>query len=359
MADQYVPLIVKTKALGDVGAKIVDSGGTNVAAVDASGRVSVSLAASSATVTVETELPTAAALADATANPSVPTVGAAGLLYNGTTWDRVRGDTTNGLDVDVTRVQGTVAVDSELPAAAALADNTANPTVPGVGAFLMGFDGTNWDRIQTGGAASGALKVDGSAVTQPVSIAGTQSVDVDAWNGVAPTAAAALADSMATPTAPQIGAFLMAWDDAGGNWDRVRINASSELVVTTSASSGAPTDPRKNRVTSSGLATGGTVDLDSTQISSSKTGKLANVVVCSANPLRIDVKTVLNGTPTTIMTAFTSAANPTFDWTPPHANYVQQAENVGGGLDGFRVTVTNRDDVLTADVYATFYWDEV
>lgn len=29
-----------------------------------------------------------------------------GMMYNGATWDRVRGDTTNGLDVDVTRVTG-------------------------------------------------------------------------------------------------------------------------------------------------------------------------------------------------------------------------------------------------------------
>ena len=29
-------------------------------------------------------------------------------IFNGTTWDRARGDTTNGLDVDVTRVQGIV-----------------------------------------------------------------------------------------------------------------------------------------------------------------------------------------------------------------------------------------------------------
>lgn len=37
---------------------------------------------------------------------------------------------------------------TELPAAATLADNTANPTVPGVAAFLMCFDGTTWDRCQ-------------------------------------------------------------------------------------------------------------------------------------------------------------------------------------------------------------------
>lgn len=40
------------------------------------------------------------------------------------------------------------AVDTELPAAAALADNTANPTVPAVAAFIMGFDGTTWDRLK-------------------------------------------------------------------------------------------------------------------------------------------------------------------------------------------------------------------
>lgn len=49
-------------------------------------------------------LQTAAALADATANPTIPAWAAMGMLYNGTTWDRMRGDTTNGLDVDVTRL---------------------------------------------------------------------------------------------------------------------------------------------------------------------------------------------------------------------------------------------------------------
>src|SRR3990167_7641334 len=43
-------------------------------------------------------------------------------------------------------IAATVTVDSELPAAAALADTTANPTIPAVAAYLMGFDGTNWYR---------------------------------------------------------------------------------------------------------------------------------------------------------------------------------------------------------------------
>lgn len=48
------------------------------------------------------------------------------------------------------------AVDTELPAAAALADDTANPTVPAVGSFTMVFDGTNWDRAP-GTTADGLL----------------------------------------------------------------------------------------------------------------------------------------------------------------------------------------------------------
>lgn len=105
-------------------------------------------------------------------------------LVNGTldATDAIGGDATNGLDVDVTRVQGSVTViqgtqanlkaevyqgstftvsvsgtvDTELPTAAALADNAANPTVPGVGAFAMVFDGATWDRAP-GTSADGLL----------------------------------------------------------------------------------------------------------------------------------------------------------------------------------------------------------
>jgi hypothetical protein len=52
-------------------------------------------------VPVDSELPAAAALADGAANPTTPTVGAGGLLWNGTTWDRAKGDTTNGAYVNV------------------------------------------------------------------------------------------------------------------------------------------------------------------------------------------------------------------------------------------------------------------
>jgi hypothetical protein len=115
------------------------------------------------TVTVDSELPAAAALSDNFANPTAPGVGAFLMLWDGATWDRGKGDSTDGLLVnlgannDVT-VTGTVTVDSELPSAAALADATANPTVPGVGGFMLGYNGATWDRVRT--ANTGRLQVD-------------------------------------------------------------------------------------------------------------------------------------------------------------------------------------------------------
>lgn len=138
---------------------------------------------STGTVVADTELPAAAALADGAGNPTTPTVGAANLAYNGTTWDRVRGDTANGLDVDVTRVQGTVTVDSELPAAAALADGAGNPTTPTVGAGNLAFNGTTWDRVR-GDVTNG--------------------LDVDVTRSALPTGASTLAEQQTQTTALQL-----------------------------------------------------------------------------------------------------------------------------------------------------------
>ena len=89
----------------------------------------------SGTVTANTELPDAAALADATANPTAPAVASFIHGWNGTTWDRLKSTTAAGL-----------VVDTEMPAAAALADATANPTIPATASYLMCFNGTTWDR---------------------------------------------------------------------------------------------------------------------------------------------------------------------------------------------------------------------
>lgn len=214
------------------------------------------------TVTVDTELPAAAALADDVANPTVPAVGAFGMVwdgatwdrmpgtsadgvlvnlganndifivdnaagarvgnpsadglssglslftrthllgFNGATWDRLRSSVANGLEVDVTQVQGTVTVDSELAAAAALTDNFATPTTAPIGAFGMMYDGAAWDMVR-GDATDGLL----------VNLGANNDVDTEL------PAAAALSDAFANPTAPAVGAMSMVWD--GGNWARL------------------------------------------------------------------------------------------------------------------------------------------
>lgn len=81
-------------------------------------------------------------------------------VFNGTNFDRVRGDITNGLDVDVTRIQG----GTDTPA-----DNFTNPTNAITTWNLNGlWDGTNWDRQR-----SFATNVDGVAA-QAVTTSGIQ-----------------------------------------------------------------------------------------------------------------------------------------------------------------------------------------
>lgn len=149
---------------------VTDGGGS----LTVDGTVSVSGA-------IDTELPAAAALADNTANPTVPAVGAFNMGWDGATWDRIRApggvvevsDAGGSLTVDGT-VAISGAIDTELPAAAALADNAANPTAPAVGAFNMGWDGTNWDRIRAPGGlvevadGGGSLTVDGTVAISAV-----------------------------------------------------------------------------------------------------------------------------------------------------------------------------------------------
>lgn len=67
--------------------------------------------------------------------------------------------TLNGTDAIPGTTASGLLVNTELPAAAALADATANPTTPSVGTFLHHFNGATWDRklgsaAGTGNAAS-------------------------------------------------------------------------------------------------------------------------------------------------------------------------------------------------------------
>lgn len=74
-------------------------------------------------------------------------------LWDGTNFDRARGDITNGLDVDVTRISGTVTVTgNQTPADAYANPTTAVNTI----ALNSTFNATTWDRLKDLGNAGDA-----------------------------------------------------------------------------------------------------------------------------------------------------------------------------------------------------------
>lgn len=80
-------------------------------------------------------------------------------------------DASNGLPVD-----------TELPAAAALADATTNPTVPAVAAHLMAWNGATWDRARSEiDSAATAQNIAMSATTNAVTLSG---LNADATLGI-------------------------------------------------------------------------------------------------------------------------------------------------------------------------------
>ena len=150
-----------TIANDSTGVVSVDDNGGNLSIDDGGNSITVD-----GTVTADTELPAAAALADGAANPTTPLIGAASLFYNGSTWDRMRGDTTNGLDVDVTR----------LPALPAGNNNIGDVDVASIaaGTNLIGDVGVK-PRTSGGltiGPASGAKQIS-AASTNATSVKGS------------------------------------------------------------------------------------------------------------------------------------------------------------------------------------------
>lgn len=80
---------------------------------------------------------------------------------------------------------GTLAVNSELPAAATLTDADANPSVPGVGGYLMGWTASAWRRIRvdTSGFLFARPSADASSFGDANALSGGTGVGNYAYNG--------------------------------------------------------------------------------------------------------------------------------------------------------------------------------
>lgn len=125
-----------------------------------------------------------------------------------------------GANNDVTVTSGSITADTELPAAAALADNTANPTAPAVGAFGHVWDGATWDR--TPGNATDGVTVNLGA-NNDVTVTGTVTANLAAGtNNIGDV------DVLSVPSDP-FGANADAAATAGGTGS---IQAKLRLMTT-------------------------------------------------------------------------------------------------------------------------------
>jgi hypothetical protein len=294
------------------------------------------------------------AIADNLATPSNDTLGAASFLmnYDGANWDMVRGDATDGLLVNLgsnndVSISGTPTVDTELPAAAALTDDFANPTAPGVGAFLMLWDSATWDRAP-GTSADGLLVNLGS--NNDVTVTGSVTVDTEL------TAVAAMADDTANPTITTIASYLMGYDNGNTNWNRVRVDDAGHLQVDVLSGGGTdtPTNPVNEYETSASVAAGATGTLTTAEAG----GKSLAALECWASvAYKVTLFTVLDGVESTDPLVIGGGqAHQAWSWKPTHRSYVPLAANAG--LDAFRVKIDNLDDTNAADVYATFHYED-
>lgn len=133
-------------------------------------------------VTVNTELPDAAALADAAANPAAPAVAGFGMLWNGTTWDRAPGTAASGLKVQQAAdnvTTGTITANGQTVQAAVVAGMTGLGLM-WYGTFASGCT-LNFEYSPDGGTSWGAF----SALPAANSSAGaTQALSAGTGTGV-------------------------------------------------------------------------------------------------------------------------------------------------------------------------------
>lgn len=224
---------------------------------------------------------------------------------------------------------GTVSNLGSMTNAGTIKEVTTIPTVTTVSNL------TNGSVAVTAGTVGGKAASGAAAVANPVLIAGTDS-----------------GGTVYAPLVDTTGALKVTGASAGTT---VTVDHGT---ITVSNPGGAPTSPQFSYQTSSALAAGALATLSFTAITNGKTGQLNKVIVSSSVPIRAEIQR-LDDAGTGVGTAgvvFTSSAYPTTWWEAPYKSYFTRSST---GTAKFRTVITNEDNALAADVYATGFWDEV
>jgi hypothetical protein len=336
------------------------------------------------------------ALGDNTTNPTVGGIAVFPLVFDGTNWDRMLGDQTDGLLVNLGTNNDVV---TELPAAAAMTDTLANPTAPAVASHLVGFDrvNTDWTRIDglvdgqvVNAAGAGLLQfgTDGSNY-QAISVdaAGQLQVDIVTMPAVDTElpAAAAMTDALANPTTPAIASHLVGWDRVNSDWTRIAGIVDGEVVGALNAgflqigtdgtnyqailtdatgalqvdvlsgggSPPAPTDPVNDSQTSVAVAVATPTDIDGLD---DDNRKLAWIDIWASVAWKGEVFTVDNAVESSRKGVTGGPAHTAVQYVPQHEDFIQVGATAG--VDAFRLKVTNLDDNLPADFHVVFHYKD-
>lgn len=357
--------------------RISGSGGSIEAKGQQVAADSIPVVLSSDVNTVDTELPAAVALsADNVVSPTAPAVGAFGLYFDGTNWDRVRGDQTDGLLVNLgtnNDVTVTGAVDTELPTAVALTDNTVNPTVPGVSAFGMVFDGATWDRM-LGDSTDGVLVNLGT--NNDVTVSGAVDTELPAAAALSDTLANPTAPAVGShlmgfdrvgvnwtridglidgQVVNAAAAGFLQFGTDGTNYQALAVDAAGNLQVDvlTGGGSDTPTNPVTNTQTSTAVAVATDTDIDS---AAADDKKLAWIDIWASVAWKGEIFTVDNAVESTRKGLCGGPAHTYCKFEPTHRNYITLGNTAG--LDAFRVKVRNLDDNNPADFHVVFHYED-
>jgi hypothetical protein len=308
------------------------------------------------------------AIADNLATPSNDTLAAATFLmnYDGTNWDMVRGDATDGLlvnlgannDVTVTSGAITLAANSGVD----IGDVDVTSVIPGTGATNLGkavdtaFGATDTGVLSLAvrdDALGGLTPAEGDVVPLYTDANGALWTNVNNTVVVSATALDIRALSEATD---QVLAFANTAADGSGTDLVPLVDASGHLQVDvlTGGGTDTPTNPVNEYETSAALAAGSTATLTTAEAGGKS---LAAVEVWSSVAYKVVLHTVDDAVESTDPIAIGGAqAHAAWNWNPTHRSYVSLTANAG--LDAFRVKITNLDDSNAADVYATFHYED-
>lgn len=318
---------------------------------------------------VDTTISGQAMLFEGAGNTLVPAQGTAadGLLVNlGANNDVVVSDGGGSITVDgAVTISGTPTVDTELPAAAVLADNSANPTAPGVAAFGMVFDGATWDRMP-GTSGTGVLVNTGA---NQVQVTGPGGLEVDVDTELPP--AGLLSTSIDPPTTSTIGSFPYVWN--GTKWVFTPGTATGASVVIT----GQDVILDTNISDGGGSITvddgGGSITVDGTVAVTDGLnieGDVAHDAADSGNPLKIGAKAIAHGAnPTAVAAAdrtdlyanrhgvlFTIGGHPNTQTLRAHYTAAQTDTAIVTVSSGTKIVVTRctitTDHATSIDVFA-------